>query len=194
MKFDQYTDRAKTVVQAAQALAAKFDHQYMTPAHLGLACLQDEDGLALKLIDLAGGQAALAAESLQRHVQAQPKVSGSGVTQVMLDRDLGKVFDSAQDLATQRGDQFVTTEIMLLALAKSTTKAGEALTEAGASAAALHDAIAKMRKGRTADSASAETHYEALEKYGRDLTADAESGKLDPVIGGMRRFAVSSKF
>ena len=62
----------------------------MTPAHLGLALMQDEDGLALKLIDLAGGQPALAAEVLQKDVQAQPKVSGSGVTQVMLDRDWAK--------------------------------------------------------------------------------------------------------
>ena len=183
MKFDQYTDRAKALVQATQGLAAKFDHQYMTPAHLGLTLMQDEDGLSIKLIDLAGGQPALAAEALQREVQAQPKVSGSGASQVMLDRDLGKTFEGAQDLAKQRGDQFVTAEMILLALAKSGTKAAEALSNAGANPSALEDAIAKLRKGRTADSPSAETNYEALEKYGRDLTADAEEGKLDPVIG-----------
>ena len=183
MNFDQYTDRAKTIVQAAQGLAAKFDHQYLTPSHLGLALLQDPDGLAAKLIDLGGGQPALATKALQSHVQAQPRVSGDGVTQVMLDRDMGKIFEQAQDLAKQRGDQFVTLEIMLLALAKSKSKAAEALAKAGANPAAIDEAIAKLRKGRTADSASAENAYEALSKYGRDLTADAEDGKLDPVIG-----------
>ena len=183
MKFDQYTDRAKALVQSAQELAAKFDHQYLTPVHLGLTLLQDPDGLAIKLIDLAGGQPAMAAQALQQAVQSQPKVSGTGAQQVMLDRDMGKTFGQAQDLATQRGDQFVTTEIMLLALAKSKTKAGEILDKSGATAAALGTAIDKLRKGRTADSATAEGAYEALEKYGRDLTADAEDGKLDPVIG-----------
>lgn len=183
MKFDQYTDRAKTVVQAAQGLASKFDHQYLTPSHLGLALLQDPEGLAVKLIDLSGGQPALAAQALQTEVQSKPKVSGAGVDQVMLDRDSGKVFEQAQELAKQRGDQFVTSEIMLLALAKSKTDAAKALERGGATPAALDEAIAKLRKGRTADSASAESAYEALEKYGRDLTSDAEDGKLDPVIG-----------
>ena len=183
MQFDHYTDRAKAVIQAAQSLAARFGHQYLTPAHLGLALLQDPEGLAVKLIDLAAGQPALAAQALQAEVQTKPKVSGTGVDQVMVDRDLAKVFDQAQALAKQRGDQFVTSEILLLALAKSKTAAAKALEQGGAPPAALDDAIAKLRKGRTADSPSAETAYQALEKYGRDLTADAEDGKLDPVIG-----------
>ena len=183
MKIDDFTDRAKALVQAAQALAAKFDHQYLTPAHLGLALMQDVDGLALKLLDVAGGRPEVAAQAFAKQVQALPRVSGSGAGQVMLDRALLKVFEGASDVAGQRGDQFVTTEVLLLALIKFDRKSAQTLETAGVLAANLTQAIDKMRRGRTADSASAETVYEALEKYGRDLTADAERGRLDPVIG-----------
>ncbi len=183
MKFDTYTDRAKAVVQAAQGLANQFDHQHLTPIHLGLALMQDPDGLATKLIDLAGGQAALVAQNLQQAAASLPKVSGAGVTHVMLDRDAGKIFETAQRLATQRGDQYVTSEMLLAALTQASGPATEAFAKGGVTADRMSTAIDALRKGRTADSASAEQTYEALEKYGRDLTADAESGKLDPVIG-----------
>ncbi len=183
MKFDTYTDRAKAVVQAAQGLASQFDHQHLTPVHLGLALMQDPNGLAIKLTDLAGGQAGLVAQHLQQAAASLPKVSGTGVTQVMLDRDAGKIFEAAQQLAKQRGDQYVTSEMLLAALTQVSGPAAEAFAKGGVTADKLKTAIDALRKGRTAESASAEQTYQALEKYGRDLTADAESGKLDPVIG-----------
>ncbi|HAE01713.1 MAG TPA: ATP-dependent chaperone ClpB, partial [Rhodospirillaceae bacterium] len=111
-------------------------------------------------------------------------MQGAGAGGLHLDTALAKVLDSAETTAEKNGDSFVTTEILLLALALAQgTESAKILGTANVKPQALNAAIKDMRQGRTADSASAESKYDALKKYARDLTQVARDGKLDPVIG-----------
>ncbi len=183
MDFEKYTERSKGFLQSAQALALREGHQRFTPEHVLKVLLDDEEGLAANLIKAAGGNPTLALAETEAALRKQPKVSGGGAGQVYLSPELARVFDSAQKLATKSGDQFVTAERLLQALAMEKSDAASALKMADVTPQGLNAAINDVRKGRTADSASAENSYDALKKYARDLTAVATEGKLDPVIG-----------
>ncbi|MDA0702073.1 MAG: ATP-dependent chaperone ClpB [Proteobacteria bacterium] len=184
MEFENYTDRARGFVQAAQGLAVRSGHQRLTPEHLLKALLEDTDGLAANLIRAAGGDPARAMATVDAALAKQPKVEGEGAGQIYLSPELARLFESAKEIANKAGDSFVTAERLLLALAlASGTRAADALSEAGVTPQSINGAIEDVRKGRKADSASAEEHYEALKKYTRDLTEQAREGKLDPVIG-----------
>jgi ATP-dependent Clp protease ATP-binding subunit ClpB len=183
MKQEIYTERARGFVQAAQTIATRETHQQLTPEHLLKALLDDKEGMASGLIIRAGGQAPLAAQLNDQAVAKLPKVTGAG-GQVYISPQLARVFATAEKAAQKSGDQFVTVERLLLALAlEKDTDAGKALAKAGVTAQNLNGAIEALRKGRTADSATAENSYDALKKYARDLTEAAREGKLDPVIG-----------
>jgi ATP-dependent Clp protease ATP-binding subunit ClpB len=184
MNFEKYTERSRGLVQAAQGLALRSQHQQILPEHLLKALLDDEEGLCANLIRAAGGDPAQAAERNEDALSHLPKVAGSGAGQAYLGQDLARIFEQAEDIAKKAGDSFVTVERLLLALAMAKgTKAQEALAAAGVNPQALNSAINDIRKGRTADSATSEESYDALKKYARDLTEVARKGKLDPVIG-----------
>lgn len=183
MNFETYTERAQSVLQAAQTQALASQNQLFLPEHILKAMLDDRDQLAVNLIRAAGGQPERAAQLTEEAIRAIPKVSGGGAG-LRLDQSTAKLFADAEAGAKKAGDSFVTVERLLIALAGlSGTNAGDALKQAGATAAGIEAAVTQLRQGRTADSANAEEGYEALKKYTRDLTADARSGKLDPVIG-----------
>ena len=182
MNLDQYTDRARTILQAAQGLALKNQNQHFAPEHLLAALLDDDAGLSGNLIKAAGGRPDAAADLAKRAVDSLPKVEGSG--QLYLQPKAAEVFSTAEEAAKKAGDQYVTAERLLQALSiVKGTKAEEALKQAGVTPQALNQAVNDVRQGRTADSASAEDTFEALKKYARDLTEAAQAGKLDPVIG-----------
>jgi len=185
MNIEKFTDRAKGFLQSAQTVALRMNHQRITPEHLLKALLEDEQGMAAGLIAAAGGRADAAIQATDAALAKVPVVSGSGANQSPgLDAEALRVLDQAEQIATKAGDNYVTVERLLLALALSpSTAAGKALAEAGVTAEALNGAINQLRGGRTADSPGAEESYEALKKYARDLTAAARDGKLDPVIG-----------
>jgi len=184
MDFEKYTDRSRGFVQAAQTAALTRGHQQFTPEHLLKALLDDEEGFAATLIQTAGGDHKRALALIDQALGKMPKVEGGGAQQIYLTRDLARVFDTAEELAKKAGDQFVTVERLLLALAMASgTPAATALADAGVKPQALNAAIDALRKGRTADTASAESQYEALKKYTIDLTERAREGNLDPVIG-----------
>ncbi|MCR9269126.1 MAG: ATP-dependent chaperone ClpB [Hyphomonadaceae bacterium] len=183
MNFDTYTERAQSVLQAAQTAALANSNQLFLPEHILKAMLEDRDQLAVNLIRAAGGQPERVVQSLETALRAIPKVSG-GQGGLRLDQSTAKLFADAEAGAKKAGDSFITVERMLIALANlKDNKAAQALVEAGVTASLLEAAVTQLRQGRTADSANAEEGYEALKKYTRDLTADARSGKLDPVIG-----------
>ncbi len=183
MNIDQYTERAKSVLQTAQTQALAAGHQTLTPEHVLKALLEDRDQLAANLIRSAGGKPELVAQNIDRDLQKRPRVSG-GDGQLRLDQTGAKLFADAEAAARQAGDSFVTVERLLLAIAaQSGTPAARILSESGTTLAGLEAAVARLRQGRTADSETAEQGYEALKKYARDLTQDARDGKLDPVIG-----------
>ncbi|MEE8189014.1 MAG: ATP-dependent chaperone ClpB [Kiloniellales bacterium] len=184
MDFEKYTERARGFIQAAQGLALRSSHQQIMPEHLLKVLLDDNEGLAAKLIQAAGGEPARALEAAEASLDKLPKVEGSGAGQAHLGSDLARLFAQAEELSRKAGDSFVTAEYLLLALAMTgEAPAGQALGTAGITPQKLNAAISEHRKGRTADSASAEEGFDALEKYARDLTAIAREGKLDPVIG-----------
>ena len=181
---EKYTDRAKGFIQSAQTVAVREGHQQFTPEHLLKVLLDDEEGLASRLIAKAGGNAKAALTAVDRALDKRPKVSGSGAGGVYLTQEIARVFDQAEKIADKAGDKYVTAERLLLALAlEKANEAGKILAEAGVTPEKLNSAINDIRKGRTADTASAEQAYDALKRYARDLTEAASAGKLDPVIG-----------
>tara|TARA_R110002124_G_scaffold58404_13_gene162676 strand:+ start:2348 stop:4963 length:2616 start_codon:yes stop_codon:yes gene_type:complete len=183
MNIDQYTERARAIVQGAQTAALASGHQTLAPAHMLKTMLEDRDQLAVNLTRASGGRPELVAQGVDAALAKLPKVTGAN-TGLRLEQSSAKLFQDAEDSAKKAGDSFVTTERLLLAIAGlSGDPAGEALKGAGVTAKALEGAISELRQGRTADSANAEEGYEALKKYSRDLTQDARDGKLDPVIG-----------
>jgi ATP-dependent Clp protease ATP-binding subunit ClpB len=183
MKIEKYTDRLRTLVQAAQNLALRSGHQQLTPLHLLKSLLEDEDRLSGNLIDAAGATSSQVLLAVNRELDKLPRVEGGGAGQIYLAPETARVFDLAEQLAEKAGDQFVTVEYMLLALVTTPSAASDLLQKAGVTPQILTKIIADLRKGRTADSASAEEGYDALKKYTRDFTEEARAGKLDPVIG-----------
>lgn len=172
MNFETYTDRSKGFIQSAQTLAQRSGHQQLVPAHLLKVLIEDPEGVAAKLVIEAGGNPKTLLESVTKTLTALPSVSGSGAGQLYLSQEIHKAFERAETLAKANGDEFVTAEILFLALSPG-----------GLSEAALKQAIEELRKGRKASSAGAEEGYDALNKYARNLTQAALEGKLDPVIG-----------
>jgi len=184
MDLEKYTERARGFLQAAQQLALGRGHQRFTPDHVLKALLDDDQGLSANLIRTAGGDPALAKQTVEAELAKLPRVEGSGAGQLYMAPETARLFEQAQEVAKKAGDSFVTVERLLQAISLSSgTTAAKALSQAGVTPQKLNVAIDELRKGRTADSASAEQSYDALKKYARDLTEAARDGKLDPVIG-----------
>jgi ATP-dependent Clp protease ATP-binding subunit ClpB len=183
MDIEKFTERARGFMQSAQGLAQRENHQFFTPEHLLKVLIDDEEGLAARLIAASGGRPELVRDGVEKALAKLPKVQGQSA-QVYLNQDTAKLFDNAQEIARKAGDSFVTAEYLLLALAMQPgIDSAKILKDAGVTPQGLNKAIADLRQGRTADSATAENAYDALKKYARDLTEFARSGKLDPVIG-----------
>ncbi len=184
MDQEKYTDRSRGFIQSAQSLAIREGHQRFTPEHILKVMMDDSEGLAANLIGQAGGRPEQVLSDVDQVLSKLPKVEGSGAGQLYMAPETARLFDTAEKIATQAGDSFVTAERLLLALVMAQdAESGRILNEAGLDATGLNAAINDIRKGRTADSASAESAYDALKKYARDLTEAAREGKLDPVIG-----------
>ena len=183
MDFEKFTYRTKGFIQSAQNLALREGHQRFTPEHILKILLEDKEGLCANLMTAAGADPAVALINIEKEVNDYPKVEGSG-TQLYMDQQIAKLFDSAAVVAKKAGDEYVTVERLLLALTLlSGSKSADILKTAGLTAQNLNTAINQIRKGRAANSPSAEDGYDALSKYARDLTEAAKEGKLDPVIG-----------
>lgn len=184
MDFEKFTEKSRSLLQQAQTLAMRHNHQSLEPEHLLKVLLDDEDAIAARLIQSCGGDLVRLRKDVEAALAKLPAVSGPGAGQLRLSTDLAKTLDNALTLAEKAGDKFVTAERILqaISMAKAVDVAGM-LTDSGITPTALNEAINAMRKGRTADTASAEDNFEALAKYARDLTADARDGKLDPIIG-----------
>jgi ATP-dependent Clp protease ATP-binding subunit ClpB len=182
MELEQFTEKSRKILQAAQALALRSNHQRFTPEHLLLSLLEDDAGIA-RLLETMKLEAKTIAQRVKLELNKIPQVQGGGAGQMYLTPELARVLEAAKELAKKAGDAFVTTERLLQAVSMESTPASKILTEAGANPQALNTAINDMRKGRTATSEHAEDQFEALKKYSRDLTEMAAAGKLDPVIG-----------
>ena len=183
MNIEQYTERARAIIQGAQTAALASGHQVLTPAHVLKTMLEDRDQLAVNLIRASGGRPELVAQGVDTALGKLPKVQGAS-SGLRLEQAGAQLFQAAEEGAKKAGDSFVTVERLLLALASlKNDPAADVLANAGVTPSGLEGAVAELRQGRTADSENAEEGYEALKKYARDLTKDAREGKLDPVIG-----------
>ena len=183
MDMDKFTDRARGFINAGQSLAMREGHQRFSPEHLLKVLLDDPDGLAAQLIEAAGGDAENARRDLQIELGKFPKVEG-GDGQLYLHADMAKILHAAQQLATRNDDQYITAEMLLLAMAMADRmRVGAILKASGASPQTLNTAVKDRRRGRKATSAAAEQSFEALKKYATDLTEAARDGRIDPVIG-----------
>ncbi len=180
MRLDKLTTAFQQALAEAQSLAVARDNPYIEPAHVLAAMLVQPDG-PKALLDRAGANTAALKTAMDTAIGGLSQVSGGG--QVQAGRDLVQLLQQADKEATQRGDQFIASEMFLLALADAKNDLGGIVRGHGLTRKALEAAITAVRGGQTVDSADAEGQREALKKYTLDLTERARQGKLDPVIG-----------
>jgi ATP-dependent Clp protease ATP-binding subunit ClpB len=180
MRLDKLTTTFQEALSDAQSLANGRDNPYIEPAHLLSAMLSQADG-PKALLSRAGVNTGKLQSAIDAEVQKLPQVQGGEPVQA--GRDLGVLLQAAEKEATRRGDQFIASEMALLALADSKTPLGALVKEHGLTRKALEAAIEAVRGGQKMDSAEGEGQREALKKYTIDLTERARQGKLDPVIG-----------
>ncbi len=182
MRFDKFTTKFQQALADAQSIAVGQDHQFIEPAHLLAALLAQEDGTAGSLLSRAGVNVPRLREAAKQAISRLPKVEGHG-GEVQISRELNGLLNLADKEAQKRGDQFIASELFLLALADDKGETGRLLKEQGGSKKAIDQAIKAVRGGETVANPEAEGQREALKKYTLDLTERARSGKLDPVIG-----------
>ena len=176
------TTKSQAALTAALQAASAAGNPEIRPAHLLLALLTQTDGIAGPLLEAVGVDPATIRAEAQRLADRLPSSSGA-TSQPQLSRESLAAINAAQQLATEMGDEYVSTEHLLAGLATGDSDVAKLLTGAGASPQALRDAFVKVRGSARVTSADPEASYQALEKYSTDLTARAREGKLDPVIG-----------
>ncbi|GAB4123812.1 MAG: ATP-dependent chaperone ClpB [Sideroxydans sp.] len=182
MRFDKFTTKLQQALADAQSLAVGADNQFIEPQHLLLAMLNDADSGAGSLLARAGGNVNALKASLNQAVNRLPKVEGHG-GEVQVGRELANLLNLTDKEAQKRGDQFIASEMFLLALTEDKGECGRLYKQHGITRPALEAAINAVRGGASVGSQDAEGQREALKKYTLDLTERARSGKLDPVIG-----------
>jgi ATP-dependent Clp protease ATP-binding subunit ClpB len=180
MRLDKLTTKFQEALGEAQTLALANDHAYIEPAHLLAAMLRQEDG-PRALLQRAGVNVPGLLAGAEGAMHKLPKVEGQ--EQVQVGRDLVSLLQAAEKEALKRGDQFIASELFLLALADTKQDIGRIARDNGLSRKSLESAVATVRGGTGVDSAESEGQREALKKYTMDLTERARQGKLDPVIG-----------
>ncbi|MEA1937497.1 MAG: Clp protease N-terminal domain-containing protein, partial [Pseudomonadota bacterium] len=177
MEPDTCTERALDAIKLAGRTATSRHHQRITPLHLLYSLIAGDDPMARQLIETAGGQPEEVRAALDEQLAKIPAVEGTGADTARIDGDLSRVLIEADSRAKREGDSFVTTEILLLAIATCGGATAKALSVAPA---LLEAAIRDMRAGRNADSQQAEERYDALKRFTRDITEMAEKSELDP--------------
>ncbi len=182
MRQDKLTSKFQMALADAQSLALGRDSQFIEPVHLMMALLDQQGGSARPLLDKSGANVSRLRSQLSQAIETQAKVEGTG-GEVHLSNDLGKLLNLTDKLAQKRGDQYVSSELFVLAALEDKGELGRILRDCGAVKGALERAIDEVRGGETISDPNAEEQRKALEKYTIDLTERAEQGKLDPVIG-----------
>jgi len=182
MRFDKLTTKFQQALADAQSLALGHDNGFIEPQHLLSALLAQEDSGTASLLARAGVNVPRVQATLKTEIGNLPKVEGTG-GEITISRDLNNLLNLTDKEATKRGDQFIASELFLLALTDDKGPTGRLLREQGLTRKSLDAAIDAVRGGANVDSQEAEGQREALAKYTIDLTERARQGKLDPVIG-----------
>ena len=182
MRMDKLTTKFQTALADAQSLAVGRDHQFIEPVHVMVALLDQQGGTVRHLLQVAGVNVNLLRSQLGNAMDRLPKVEGTG-GEVHISNDLNRLLNVTDKLAQQRKDQYISSELFVLAALDDRGTVGDVLRKAGAAKGAIEKAIEQTRGGQKVDDPNAEEQRQALEKYTIDLTERAEQGKLDPVIG-----------
>ncbi len=180
---DQLTTKAQEALAAAQRRAVTAGNPQLEPLHLLWALLQDDTGIPAALLDALGAARATVRADAEDAVGRLPRAAGSTVSTPQASGAMSRVLAAAGERAQARGDAYLSTEHLLLALAATSGEAAELLARHGATEQALGEALDKVRGGQRVTSADPEGTFQALDKYSVDLTARAREGKIDPVIG-----------
>ncbi|MBN8513926.1 ATP-dependent chaperone ClpB [Accumulibacter sp.] len=182
MRFDKLTTKFQQALADAQSLAVGHDNQLIEPQHLLLALLQQDDGATSPLLARAGVNVASLKAALAQAITRLPKVEGHG-GEVQIGRDLGNLLNVSDKEAQKRGDQFIASEMFLLALCDDKGECARLAKQHGLVKKSLEQAVTSVRGGQGVDSQDVEGQRQSLAKYCIDLTDRARHGKLDPVIG-----------
>ena len=182
MRMDKLTTKFQLALADAQSLALGRDNQFIEPVHLMLALLDQEGGSVRHLLTRAGVNVNALRSKLGEALERLPQVEGAG-GDVQVSNDLGRMLNLTDKQAQKRGDQFISSELFVLAALEDRGELGRRLKDSGAVSGAIEQAIDNLRDGQVVDDPNAEEQRQALEKYSIDLTERAEQGKLDPVIG-----------
>jgi ATP-dependent Clp protease ATP-binding subunit ClpB len=182
MRMDKLTSKFQMALADAQSLAVGQDHQFIEPVHLMIALLDQQGGTARHLLTKAGVNVNLLRSRLGDALDQLASVEGSG-GEVHISNDLGKLLNVTDKLAQDKNDQYISSELFVLAACGDQGVLGKTLKEAGADTKTLDNAIDELRGGAQVNDPNAEDTRQALDKYTIDLTEQAEQGKIDPVIG-----------
>jgi ATP-dependent Clp protease ATP-binding subunit ClpB len=180
MNLDRYTQKSQEVILGSQRLAQDYNHQSIEPAHLLMAMLRQSEGVVPAIVTQVAGSVQALRDELSSELEGRSKVYGT-TGEVGLARQTADVLQAAERYARGMGDEYVSTEHILLGLTESVE--GKRLSKYGLTKDAILKALAGVRGTQRVTSQTPEDTYQALEKYGRDLTAQARQGKVDPVIG-----------
>ncbi|HWK55350.1 MAG TPA: Clp protease N-terminal domain-containing protein, partial [Hyphomicrobiales bacterium] len=180
--MDKLTSKLQQALADAQSLAVGRDHGYLEPVHLMIALVDQKGGSLRPLLTQTGFDVPALRKGLDQLLDSLPVVQDND-GQVNVSPDLGKLLNLADKLAQKGGDQFISTENVLLAAMQDKGGLGKLLNSFSVSAAALENAVRALRGGASVDSPEAEDARQALQKFTVDVTERAEQGKLDPVIG-----------
>ena len=183
MRMDKLTNKFQMALADAQSLAVGRDNAYIEPVHVLLALLDQQGGSARPLLSAAGVDVNGLRAALGQALERLPQVQGASTGEVHLSADAARQLNIADKLAQQRKDQYISSELYLLAALEDKGPAKELLQKFGASKTTLEQAIAQVRGGESVNDPNAEESRQSLERYTVDLTERAEQGKLDPVIG-----------
>lgn len=178
----EFTTKAQEVIASALHSAQAAHNPQVEPLHLLGALLEQDGGIALSLLEASGADRKTIGAKTRNSLVNLPSMTGTTSTQPQMARSLMEVLTDAQEQAQHNGDRYVSTERLLIALARSHSDAGTILTDNGADATRLTKTLQQLRP-EPVTSADPEASFEALKQYGRDLTEVAREGKLDPVIG-----------
>jgi ATP-dependent Clp protease ATP-binding subunit ClpB len=183
MQADRFTIKSQEALEAAQRLAAERRNPQTRPEHLLAVLLEQDGGVVVPVLRKLGVDPAAVRATLSPALEALPRLANVGNEPTGGSNELAEVLRAAEDEMRELKDEYVSTEHLVLALAKSTGTTGDVLRSVGASYEALLKAVNEVRGGQRVTDQNPEDKFQALEKYGRDLTRAAADGKLDPVIG-----------
>ena len=183
MNFNKFTIKAQEAVQKALEIAQNMNHQAVEPAHILKALLSDSENVTVNILKKLGVSVQAVMDRLDKNIKSFPVVKGASVSGQYLSNNSKGVFDKAQNEADDLGDEYISSEHVLLGILLTPSETSALLKEQGVQKAQIMKVLKEVRGSQRVDAPNAESRYEALKKYARNLNEMAEKNKLDPVIG-----------